>query len=126
MPPSPPKSSGNPSAAEGVAWRLSQLLRNPANQTVGRVHLVALDPARQHFGPEWPRVSEKVYDIVEGIFRESLITGEIYSRIDAMSYAIIPADKDENFSELIEAISEKIFTRVMGPGPVPKNSSLPA
>lgn len=82
-----------------------------------RVNLLDLEPARSHFGGDWPRLSAKVHNIVEGTLRKCLAEADSFAPIDEMSYAIISAPAPVNdIRDTLERISDEVTRRIMGEG----------
>lgn len=103
--------------ASGLAWRLHELLLNSAGGEGRRLSFLAIDPARKHFGPDWPRVSAKVHGIITATLRNFLSEGDIYSSADEFSYIIMSSNRDSTeFDKLMEDISSEISSRITGKG----------
>lgn len=99
----------------GVAWRLAEFLDGISAQGGGRLTLIALDPAREHFGSEWPRVGPKVHAIVEGTLRKFLGAEDVFRAIDDLSYIIMfRDDRSAAAASLIEDVGAEISRRIMG------------
>ncbi|CAA7613737.1 hypothetical protein [Magnetospirillum sp. SS-4] len=103
--------------AGGLAWRLHELLRGSSDGAGRRLSFLALDPARKHFGHDWPRVSAKVHGIVASTLRSFLSEGDVYSLADEFSYIIISSNRESSdFDKLMEDISSEISSRMVGKG----------
>ncbi|CAA7625764.1 conserved hypothetical protein [Candidatus Terasakiella magnetica] len=105
------------SSPGGLAWRLHELLRSSSSGGKGRLSFLAIDPARKHFGPDWPRVSAKVHGVVAATLRNFLSEGDIYSFADEFSYIIMSSNRtSDEFDKLMEDITLEISSRITGKG----------
>lgn len=101
----------------GLAWRLHELLRSSTSGEGRRLSFLAIDPARKHFGPDWPMVSAKVHGVVAATLRNFLSEGDIYSSADEFSYVIMSSNRSSGeFDKLMEDISLEISSRITGKG----------
>lgn len=101
----------------GLAWRLHELLHSSSASEGRRLSFLAIDPARKHFGADWPRVSAKVHGIVATTLRNFLSEGDIHAPADDLSYIIMSSNKAScDFDKLMEDISLEISSRLTGKG----------
>lgn len=102
----------------GLAWRLSELLQGGGRGAEGRtISFLALDPARRHFGHDWPRVTAKVHALVAATLRSFLSEGDVYSQADEFSYIILSSGRAASeFDKLMEDIATEISSRITGKG----------
>jgi EAL domain-containing protein (putative c-di-GMP-specific phosphodiesterase class I) len=115
MSPSDIETSAPPST--GLAWRLHELLHGTSHSEGRRLSFLAIDPARKHFGTDWPRVSVKVHGIVGDTLRSFLSEGDIYAPADELSYIIMSSNKaSDDFDKLMDDISAEISARLTGKG----------
>ncbi|EME68845.1 hypothetical protein H261_16316 [Paramagnetospirillum caucaseum] len=104
-------------AACGLAWRLHELLGATKAHEGRRLSFLALDPARKHFGHDWPRVSGKVHGLVATTLKSFLSEGDVYSAADEFSYIIMSSGRAaSDFDKLMEDISSEISSRLTGKG----------
>lgn len=103
-----------PAVAPEFAQRLAECLRNKASSPE-KMNLLALNPARDHFAADWPKLSAKVHSIVEGTLRKFLSDKDAFSAVDDLSYVILCSQHaDRNVADVMEKISEEISRRIMG------------
>ena len=115
MSPSDVETTASPST--GLAWRLHELLLSTSHGEGRRLSFLAIDPARKHFGTEWPRVAVKVHGIVASTLSSFLSEGDIYAPADEFSYIIMSSNKaSDDFDKLMEEISAEISSRLTGKG----------
>ncbi|WP_096704912.1 hypothetical protein [Magnetospirillum sp. 15-1] len=101
----------------GLAWRLHELLGATKAHEGRRLSFLALDPARKHFGHDWPRVSAKVHGLVAATLKSFLSDGDVYSAADEFSYIIMSSGREAgDFDKLMEDISSEISSRLTGKG----------
>lgn len=104
--PNPPSS--------GLAWRLHELMEGGEGR---RVSFLALDPARRHFGADWPRVAAKVHAVVSSTLRSFLSMGDAHFPADDLSYVIVSGGRTgAEIDRLMENISTEISSRITGKG----------
>lgn len=106
------------SEAQPLSPEKQEVMRNLATSLgggVGRLHLLDLQPARDHFSGDWPRLSARVHSIVQGAMRKTLGEGDSFVAIDELSYAIIngPASA-AGILDILERISDEVTRRIMG------------
>lgn len=112
-----PDTDTSKASASGLAWRLHELLCNHSDTSARRLSFLAIDPARKHFGIDWPGVSAKVHGIVNSTLREFLSEGDVFSTADELSYIIISSNRGPSeFDKLMENISSAISSRITGKG----------
>lgn len=103
--------------AIGMAWHLHEMLQNTSDGVVRRLSFLALDPARKHFGSDWPMVAAKVHGIVTATVRAFLVDGEVYSAADGLSYVIMAINREPSeFEKLMADISSEISSKITGRG----------
>lgn len=103
--------------AIGMAWHLHEMLQNTSDGTARRLSFLALDPARKHFGSDWPMVAAKVHGIVTATVRAFLVDGEVYSAADGLSYVIMAINREPSeFDKLMIDISSEISSKITGRG----------
>lgn len=101
----------------GLAWRLHELLGATKAHEGRRLSFLALDPARKHFGHDWPRVSAKVHTLVTTTLKSFLGEGDVYSAADEFSYIIMSSGREASeFDTLMDDISSEISSRLTGKG----------
>lgn len=101
----------------GLAWRLHELLGAGKSHEGRRLSFLALDPARKHFGQDWPRVSAKVHGLVATTLKSFLGESDIYSVADEFSYIIMSSGREASeFDKLMDNISSEISSRLTGKG----------
>jgi hypothetical protein len=98
--------------ASGLAWRLHELMGEGR-----RLSFLALDPARRHFGQDWPRVAAKVHAVVSSTLRDFLSMGDAHFPADELSYVIVSSGRTAGeIDKLMESISAEISSRITGKG----------
>lgn len=92
-------------------------LGDSLGQGLDRLNVLDLQPARDHFAGDWPRLSAKVHSIVEGTLRKCLPENDSFAALDDMCYAVISsAAGAADIRDTLERISEEVTRRIMGEG----------
>ncbi len=90
--------------------------RDAASHLVaGKVHLINLNKVRERMGSRWPRFQDRIHGQIKAELERRLTRHDLFSQVDADSYAIVFGDCSELEARLkIAMLSEQILEKLFG------------
>ncbi|MCF4166896.1 hypothetical protein L2U69_14685 [Zavarzinia compransoris] len=109
-----------PAALSDFERRVLDILRRqratgPAAGTSGHIEVIMIDAVKQHMGPRWRTVSERVMGVAATMIEQRLALGEACTRIADTSFIVAFATRDlDEAARRAEAIAADILTHLLG------------
>lgn len=114
----PPAGQRAPSAVDDhhdFTEHLRDLVHRRGQAAVGRLQVLGFQAVRDRLGDQWPRVEDKVTQIIESTIRQRLAASDVFRRFEALTYVLV-------FGELSAAearvkahfIAEEIWQQLFG------------
>lgn len=90
-------------------------MKLPARLPAGTMQLIGLAGVQQALGAEWPKRSEKIFSLVDGVLRRRLDVTDAFYKVDAENYLILFTRLGRREAEFkAKVISDEIQKLVIG------------
>lgn len=95
--------------------RQFQTLRGTAGYVAGRVHMLNTDLVRERLGARWPKLEQRIHEIIKGELKRRLSPHDLFTRVNESSYVIVFGDCSELEAQVkIALLSERLLEKLLG------------
>ncbi|MGF1610612.1 MAG: hypothetical protein ACFCUQ_14515 [Kiloniellales bacterium] len=95
--------------------RQFRTLRATAGYVAGRVHMLNTDLVRERLGARWPRLEQRIHEIIRGELKRRLSPHDLFTRVNESSYVIVFGDCSELDAQVkIALLSERLLEKLLG------------